>query len=77
MSALPAERLGLKDRGVLIDGMKADIVMFDKDNIRANATFDDPKQYPSGIDYVIVNGQLVIDEGEHTGAFPGRALKSQ
>ncbi|MEC9308960.1 MAG: D-aminoacylase [Chloroflexota bacterium] len=77
MSALPAQRLGLKDRGVLIDGMKADIVLFDKDNIRANATFDDPKQYPSGIDYVIVNGRLVIDEGEHTGEFPGRALKSQ
>jgi N-acyl-D-amino-acid deacylase len=77
MSALPAQRLGLKDRGVLRDGMKADIVMFDKDNIKANATFDDPKQYPSGIDYVIVNGQLVIDKGEHTGAFPGRSLKSQ
>jgi N-acyl-D-aspartate/D-glutamate deacylase len=77
MSALPAQRLGLRDRGVLSDGMKADIVMFDKDNIKANATFDDPKQYPSGIDYVIVNGQLVIDGGKHTGAFPGRALKSQ
>ncbi len=77
MSAIPAQRLGLKDRGILRDGMKADIVAFDPDRVEAKATFEDPKQYPSGIDYVLVNGQLVVDNGSHTGALPGRALRSQ
>jgi N-acyl-D-aspartate/D-glutamate deacylase len=57
--------------------MKADIVAFDPDRVEAKATFEDPKQYPSGIDYVLVNGQLVVDNGSHTGALPGRALRSQ
>ncbi len=77
MTSIPAQRLGLSDRGILRDGMKADIVMFDPDQVAARATFDDPKQFPAGIDYVIVNGQLVVDQGEHTGALPGRALRSQ
>ena len=77
MTSIPAQRLGLPDRGILRDGMKADIVMFDSDRVAALATFDDPKQFPVGIDYVIVNGQLVVDQGEHTGALPGRALRSQ
>ena len=57
--------------------MKADLVVFDPDTVGARATFDDPKQYPEGIDYVIVNGRLVIDGGVHTAALPGRALKSR
>ena len=77
MTAIPAQRLGLKDRGILRDGMKADIVVFDPDTVAARATFDDPKQYPVGVDYVLVNGKLVIDQGVHTGALPGRALRSQ
>jgi N-acyl-D-aspartate/D-glutamate deacylase len=77
MTSIPAQRLGLSDRGILRDGMKADIVMFDPDQVAARATFDNPKQFPAGIDYVIVNGQLVVDQGEHTGALPGRALRSQ
>jgi N-acyl-D-amino-acid deacylase len=77
MTALPAQRLGLQDRGILRDGMKADVVVFNPDTVEAKATFEDPKQYPVGIDYVIVNGKLVIDNGNHTGALPGRALKSQ
>ena len=77
MSAIPAQRLGLKDRGILRDGMKADIVAFDPDRVEAKATFEEPKQYPSGIDYVLVNGKLVVDNGTHTGALPGRALRSQ
>jgi N-acyl-D-aspartate/D-glutamate deacylase len=77
MTAMPAQRLGLKDRGILRDGMKADIVVFDPERVKARATFEDPKQYPEGIDYVLVNGQVVIDNGTHTGALPGRALKSQ
>jgi N-acyl-D-amino-acid deacylase len=77
MSAIPAQRLGLKDRGILRDGMKADVVMFDPDRVAARATFEDPRQYPEGIDYVLVNGKLVIDNGAHTGAVSGRALRSQ
>jgi N-acyl-D-amino-acid deacylase len=77
MTAMPAQRLGLKDRGILRDGMKADIVVFDPERVKARATFEDPKQYPEGIDYVLVNGQVVIDNGVHTGTLPGRALKSQ
>jgi N-acyl-D-aspartate/D-glutamate deacylase len=45
--------------------------------VASNATFDEPRQYPEGIDYVMVNGQLIIDHGGHTGAMPGRALRSQ
>ena len=77
MTALPAQRLGLQDRGILRDGMKADVVVFNPDTVEAKATFEEPKQYPVGIDYVIVNGKLVIDNGTHTGALPGRALKSK
>ena len=75
MTAVPAQRLGLKDRGILRDGMKADIVVFDPETVRATATFEDPKKLPVGIEYVFVNGGLVIDRGAHTGALPGRALK--
>ena len=57
--------------------MKADLVVFDPQRIAAKATFEQPRQYPEGIDYVLVNGQIVIDQGVHTGALPGRALRSQ
>ena len=77
MTSYPAQRLGLKNRGIIRDGMKADIVVFDPDRIEAKATFEDPRQYPEGIDYVLVNGRIVIDNGVHTGALPGRALRSQ
>jgi N-acyl-D-aspartate/D-glutamate deacylase len=74
---MPAQRLGLQDRGILRDGMKADVVVFDPERVRANATFDEPKQYPDGISHVLVNGKVVIDNNVHTGALPGRALRSQ
>ena len=77
MTAIPAQRLGLKDRGILRDGMKADLVLFDPQRVVSNATFEEPKQYPEGIDYVMVNGKLVIDRGVHTGAMSGKALRSQ
>ena len=76
MTAIPAQRLGLKDRGILRDGMKADIVLFNADTVRPTATFEEPRQLPVGIDYVLVNGRLVIDKGQHTGALPGRALRN-
>ena len=59
------------------DGMKADVMGFDPDTIRANATFEEPKQYPDGISQVIVNGAPVVGNGSHTGARPGRALRSE
>ena len=74
MSAIPAERLGLADRGLIRVGAWADLVLFDADTVTDRATFVNPHQYPDGIPYVIVNGQVVIDGGEHTGALPGRVL---
>ena len=75
MTSFPAQRLGLPDRGLLRDGFKADIVVFNPDTVKAPATREDPKQYPVGIEYVIVNGQVVIEQGENTGALPGRGLR--
>ena len=75
MTVAPAARLGLADRGRLADGLKADVVVFDPVRVRSLATYDDPRRYPAGIPYVIVNGQLVVDGGEHTGALPGHALR--
>ena len=75
MTSFPAQRLGLPDRGLLRDGFKADVVVFDPETVAAPATKEEPKQYPVGIEYVIVNGQVVIDRGENTGALPGRALR--
>ena len=75
MTSFAAQRLGLPDRGILRDGMKADIVVFDAERVKGPATRHDPKQFALGIPYVLVNGQLVIDNGEHSGALPGRALR--
>ncbi len=74
MTSLPAARLGLIDRGLLKKGMAADIVVFDPDNVIDKATYTEPHQYPEGINYVIVNGTIVVNNGKHTGAKPGRAL---
>lgn len=75
MTSFPAQRLGLQDRGLIKDGFKADLVLFNPDTVKALATRDNPKQYPIGIDYVFVNGHLVIDDCHNTGATPGRALR--
>lgn len=75
MTSLSAQRLGLKDRGLLREGYWADVVVFDPDRIADRATFENPKQYPVGIDYVLVNGRVVIDQGKHTGAHPGMMLR--
>lgn len=75
MTSFPAQRIGLPDRGILRDGFKADIVIFDKHTVKTRATKSNPKVYPEGIPYVIVNGKVVIDQGRHTGVFPGRALR--
>lgn len=75
MTSAPAQRLGLRERGLLRDGLKADVVVFDPTTIKALATHRQPKQYPLGIDYVMVNGVIVADHGQHTGALPGRVLR--
>jgi N-acyl-D-amino-acid deacylase len=75
MTSAPAARLGITDRGLLREGLKADVVVFDPATVRSMATYDEPRRFPIGIPTVIVNGQLVVDEGAHTGALPGRALR--
>jgi N-acyl-D-aspartate/D-glutamate deacylase len=62
------------DRGLLRPGMAADITIFDPKTVSDKATFQAPLQYPVGIPYVVVNGVVVIDQGQHTGAKPGRVL---
>jgi N-acyl-D-amino-acid deacylase len=74
MTGLPARKLQLKDRGLLRKGYQADIVVFDEDKIADTATFENPHQYPTGIHHVLVNGQRVISNGEHTGRLPGKIL---
>ncbi len=74
MTSLPAQVLRLADRGLLREGYWADLVVFDPARVADRATFESPKQYPLGIDYVLVNGGLVVDEGDHSGARPGRVL---
>jgi N-acyl-D-amino-acid deacylase len=75
MTTAPAQRLGLKDRGLLRVGFKADLVVFDPGKVKDEATFVDPHRFASGIPYVMVNGEFVVDGREHTGALPGRALR--
>jgi N-acyl-D-aspartate/D-glutamate deacylase len=75
MSALNAEKVHLKDRGVLREGMFADITAFDADRIRDTATYLEPFAYAEGVSYVVVNGRLVLDAGRSTDERPGRALR--
>jgi N-acyl-D-aspartate/D-glutamate deacylase len=75
MTSFPAQRLGLSNRGLLRDGFKADVVVFDPLTVGAPATRAEPKQLPTGIDYVLVNGKIVVDGGQHTGVLAGRALR--
>jgi N-acyl-D-amino-acid deacylase len=74
MTSLPATNLGLDQRGLLREGMFADVVVFDPKAIIDKATFEKPHQYAVGVKHVFVNGAHVLKDGEHTGAKPGRAL---
>jgi N-acyl-D-aspartate/D-glutamate deacylase len=75
MTSMAAEKLGLSDRGVLAAGKAADITIFDAATVGDKATFDAPHQYPEGIDYVIVNGQIVVEHGQQHPVLPGMILK--
>jgi N-acyl-D-aspartate/D-glutamate deacylase len=74
MTSWPATRMRLADRGAIREGCWADVVVFDYEALQDRATYDQPVLSPAGIDYVLVNGQVVIDHDRHTGARPGRVL---
>ncbi len=75
MTGAAADRLGFRQRGTIRDGNVADLVVFDPATVRSNATYDDPRRFPTGIDQVVVNGTVVVRDGEHTGATPGRGIR--
>ncbi len=74
MTSFPAQRLGLKDRGLIKEGYAADMVIFDPETIIDKATYTNPHQFPVGIDYVLVNGEIVVRKGKHTGMRSGKAI---
>ena len=75
MTSLNAAKVGLTDRGLLRPGQFADVTVFDPATVIDNATYTEPFQYGTGIEHVIVNGQIVLKQGEHTGAMPGKVLR--
>lgn len=75
ITSMPASRIGLQDRGLLREGFRADITVFDPDKIRDRATFEDPHRFPEGIPYVLVNGEIVVEEGRLDDARPGMILR--
>jgi N-acyl-D-amino-acid deacylase len=75
MTSMPADQIGIRDRGRVARGRKADLVAFDAASVKDVATFDDPHRYPTGVVHVFVNGEAVVEKGRHTGARPGRALR--
>ena len=75
MTSLNANKLGLKDRGLVRNGQAADICIFDAAKVLDHATYSDPFQYNDGIEYVIVNGKVVLKQGQHTGMKPGKVLR--
>lgn len=75
MTSLPAEIFNLKGRGQLQEGFAADIVVFDPEEVQDNATFEDPRQYATGFRYVLVNGEVVIEDDQHTGTLAGAVIR--
>jgi len=77
ITSIPARNFGFEKRGILQKGYYADVVIFDDEKVIDKATWTDPHQYSEGIDYVLVNGQVVIDQGRHTGNLPGKVLRKK
>jgi N-acyl-D-amino-acid deacylase len=75
LTSRPARRLGLADRGLVAEGYVADLVLFDPATVADTATYEDSRRTPTGIPYVLIGGEFVIDEGARTAALPGRALR--
>ena len=75
MTSLPAQKFQLRDRGLLREGYAADIVIFDEQKVQDLSTYDKPHQYSTGFQYVLINGQLTVDEGKHNGTRAGSTLK--
>jgi N-acyl-D-aspartate/D-glutamate deacylase len=75
MTSLNADKLGILDRGLLRPGLYADLTLFDPERVADRATYEKPFQYSVGVEYLVVNGQVVLDRGKHAGARPGRALR--
>jgi N-acyl-D-amino-acid deacylase len=74
MTSLPAQKFQLHDRGLIREGMAADIVIFDESKIKDEATFSVPHAYASGFEFVIVNGEITLNNGQHTGRRDGQVL---
>ncbi len=74
MTSLPAQTLKLKDRGLLKEGYWGDVVVFDANTVSDPASYENPQQYAKGVPFVLVNGAVVIDNGNHTGARPGKVI---
>src|ERR1043166_6911943 len=74
MTSLPAQTLRLKDRGLIKEGYWADVVVFDPNTVGDPATYENPQQYAKGVPFVLVNGSIVVDKGNHTGARPGKVI---
>ena len=75
LTSLPADNIGIRERGRLVPGYFADIVVFDPGTIQDHATFEEPHQYATGVVHVLVNGEQVLRDGEHTGSTPGRVVR--
>jgi N-acyl-D-amino-acid deacylase len=77
MTSFPAQKFGLWKKGVVRQGMDADLVIFNPDTIAERSSFQDPHQYPAGLPYVILNGQVVVDQGRYTGTLAGTVVRKQ
>ncbi len=77
LTSLPADNLSLKDRGRLTAGAFADVMVFDPNTIQDHATYEKPHQLSTGVSYVIVNGQMALEEGKPTGAASGRVVRGR
>jgi N-acyl-D-aspartate/D-glutamate deacylase len=77
MTSLPAAVLGLHDRGFVRKGQAADLVVFNPESLEDTATYENPRNHPRGIEYVLVNGKVVVEHGKHTGVLAGQVLRRQ
>jgi N-acyl-D-amino-acid deacylase len=77
MTSLPAQKLRLKTKGIIAEQYDADLVIFDPKTVIDRSTYEDPRQHPEGIDWVVVNGEVVVENATHTGKRPGKAIRSR